>query len=147
MVERTKSQNPAFEAIIEGVAEELGIEKERCPAEGVTDSCILVIIGASGDLTQRKLIPGLFHLYLTGGLPEPFLIVGCARTQMSTEDFCARLRQAMMGNGNYDGKTWEAFASLLRYRAIEYDDPCSFEELARELRDLDKQRRMKGNRI
>jgi glucose-6-phosphate 1-dehydrogenase len=147
MVEPTNDQNTTLEAVIEGVAEKLSLEKEECAAESVTDPCTLVILGASGDLTQRKLIPALFHLYLTGGLPEPFLIVGCARTKMSAEEFGARVREAMRGDENYDGETWESFASLLRYRAIEYDDPFSFEELARELRDLDKLHGMKGNRI
>jgi glucose-6-phosphate 1-dehydrogenase len=136
-----------FETTIEGVAEELGLEKEECPSEDVMESWTLVIIGASGDLTQRKLIPALFHLHLTGGLPDPFLIMGCARTQMSGEGFRARLEEAMRGNENYDGKAWDAFASFLRYRTLEYEAPSSFEELARELRDLEKQHGMKGNRI
>jgi glucose-6-phosphate 1-dehydrogenase len=136
-----------FETTIEGVAEELGLEKEECPSENVMESWTLVIIGASGDLTQRKLIPALFHLHLTGGLPEPFLIVGCARTQMSGEGFLARLGEAMRDNENYDGKAWDAFASFLQYRVLEYQAPSSFEELARELRDLEKRHGMKGNRI
>ncbi|MBL7102411.1 MAG: hypothetical protein ISS60_06600, partial [Desulfobacteraceae bacterium] len=44
------------------------------------EPCTLVIIGASGDLTARKLVPALLNLYLNDGLPDPFLIVGCGRT-------------------------------------------------------------------
>jgi glucose-6-phosphate 1-dehydrogenase len=146
-VDRNSNHNPTFEAFIEGVAEKLSAEKEKCPGETVTDCCTLVIIGASGDLTQRKLIPALFHLYLIGGLPEPFLIVGCARTQMSSENFRARLQESMAGHKYYDGKTWESFASFLRYRALEYDAPSDFEELAGQLKGLDEQYGMKGNRI
>jgi glucose-6-phosphate 1-dehydrogenase len=135
-----------FETTIKGVAEEPGLEEE-CPPENVMESWTLVIIGASGDLTRRKLIPALFHLHLTGGLPEPFLIVGCARTQMSSEGFRARLEDAMKGNENYNGKAWDTFASFLQYRTIEYEAPSSFEALASELRDLEKRHGMKGNRI
>ncbi len=147
MVERINDDNSVFEAVIEGVAEQLGVEEEKCPGETVTDPCTLVIIGASGDLTRRKLIPALFHLYFIGSLPKPFLIVGCARTQMSNEDFQSQLQQGMAGHGYHDGKIWESFASFVRYRAIEYDAASDFEELARELKDLDKRYRMKGNRI
>jgi glucose-6-phosphate 1-dehydrogenase len=135
-----------FETTIKGVAEEPGLEEE-CLPENVMESWTLVIIGASGDLTRRKLIPALFHLHLTGGLPEPFLIVGCARTQMSSEGFRARLEDAMKGNENYNGKAWDTFASFLQYRTIEYEAPSSFEALASELRDLEKRHGMKGNRI
>ncbi|MFO7599682.1 MAG: hypothetical protein R6X27_07720 [Candidatus Desulfacyla sp.] len=44
------------------------------------DPCTLVIIGASGDLTERKTIPALFDLFRRGEMPTPFRVVGCART-------------------------------------------------------------------
>jgi glucose-6-phosphate 1-dehydrogenase len=147
MADNVKTQNDAFETIIEGVAEELGLSKEKCPVEGVLDPCMLVIIGASGDLTKRKLLPALFHLYLHKGLPEPFLIVGSARTQMSDEDFRARTQEAMIDRETYDREKWEAFASLLRYCRVEYEDASSFENLAATLRDLDKGHGTGGNRI
>ncbi|HSE82787.1 MAG TPA: glucose-6-phosphate dehydrogenase, partial [Gaiellaceae bacterium] len=54
----------------------------------------LTIFGASGDLTQRKLMPALYSLAFRGLLPERFGIVGVSRTEMTTEEFRERMRQA-----------------------------------------------------
>ena len=147
MVDDRKRGNDSFEMRIEGVAEEIGLSKEKCPVEGVMDPCMLVILGASGDLTRKKLLPALFDLYLNNGLPEPFLIVGSARTQMSHEDFRARIHEAVKGRGTYAREKWEAFASLLRYCPVEYEEASAFERLAGALRELDNERRTGGNRI
>ena len=56
-----------------------------------TDNQILVIFGASGDLTARKLIPGLFNLYLAGQLPENFVVLGASRSDLTDEDFRNRV--------------------------------------------------------
>jgi len=146
-MDKGKRETAGVETIVEGVAEELGPGKERSDVEGEIDPCALVIIGASGDLTKRKLIPALYDLYLSGGLPEPFLIVGSARTQMSDEAFCALTREAIEGRKTYDPEKWKSFASLFRYRPVEYGDAASFEGLAKDLRDLDKQLGVRGNRI
>ncbi len=61
----------------------------------MTGGCILVIFGATGDLTRRKLAPALYHLFLTGNLPPRFTVVGEARTEMTDEEFRARLRQGI----------------------------------------------------
>ena len=146
-MDNVKRQNDAFEAIIEGVGEELGLGKEKGPVEGVMDPCTLVIIGASGDLTKRKLLPALFELFLNRGLPEPFLIVGSARTQMADEDFRAHTREALIGRKTYDREKWKVFASSLRYCPVDYGDASTFERLAETLRDLDKKQGTGGNRI
>ncbi|MBN2032810.1 MAG: glucose-6-phosphate dehydrogenase (NADP(+)), partial [Deltaproteobacteria bacterium] len=142
-----KKKNDAFEAIIKGVAEEIKPGEERTFLEAAIDPCTLVIIGASGDLTHRKLLPALFNLYLNRSLPEPFLIVGAARTEMSDEDFRARSREAIMGRNPHDLQQWEAFASLLRYFPVEYADAPSFKRLADKLQDLDQKQGTGGNRI
>ena len=147
MMDDVKRRNDAFETIIEGVAEELGLSKEKCLVEGVLDPCMLVIIGASGDLTKRKLLPALFHLYLNKGLPEPFLIVGSARTKMSEEDFRVPTQEVLIDRETYDREKWEAFASLLRYFPLDYEDASSFENLAATLRELDRKHGTGGNRI
>ena len=68
---------------------------EGCLLEIPSDPCTMVILGASGDLTSRKLIPELFSLYQKGGMPERFQIVGCARSPMTTEQFRTRLAEAV----------------------------------------------------
>jgi len=69
---------------------DLGLAPNHCGVSPPLEPCTVIIFGASGDLTARKLIPALFNLYRTGGLPQPFRIVGCARTAMTREQFRAR---------------------------------------------------------
>lgn len=52
-----KNERSAYEAVVEGVAEDLSLPKDRCLLDGMIEPCSLVIIGASGDLTARKLVP------------------------------------------------------------------------------------------
>jgi glucose-6-phosphate 1-dehydrogenase len=142
-----KYEGSAYEAVIEGVAEELGLPKGRCLLDGMIEPCGLVIIGASGDLTARKLVPSLFNLYLNNGLPDPFLIVGCSRTRMGDDEFRDRIKRALTESGKVDQKKWEAFAGSLFYRPVEYDDLPSYGRLAEYLRALDTKHGMRGNRI
>lgn len=111
------------------------------------EPCTVVIIGASGDLAGRKLLPSLFRLYREGGLPEAFAIVGCSRTKWDDEKFRAEARDDVMASGNMDEAQWNTFGANLFYRDIEYDAPASFERLAGFLLDLDKNKGTKGNRI
>ena len=82
-----KNDSGVFEARIEGVAADVKLSGDRCLLDGVLEPCTLVIIGASGDLTARKLMPSLFNLYLNDGLPAPFLIVGCGGSKMRDDEF------------------------------------------------------------
>ena len=59
----------------------------------------IVIFGASGDLTKRKLLPAFYHLFLEGLLPEGFVIVGYARTEMDDEAFREHAREAIATYG------------------------------------------------
>lgn len=65
----------------------------------IPESQILIIFGASGDLTHRKLIPSLFELFERKLLPDKFLIVGVSRTKQSTEEFRQSLHSSIIGNG------------------------------------------------
>lgn len=114
---------------------------------GVLDPCIFIIVGASGDLTSRKLIPALYSLFLKEALPHPFLIVGCSRTVMSDEGFRDRMKAALEKAGSLDPSIWAAFARLLYYRTIAYDDLSSFKQLAEFLGLLDQKYKTGGNRV
>jgi glucose-6-phosphate 1-dehydrogenase len=111
------------------------------------DPCIIVVAGASGDLAFRKLMPAFYHLYLTGAMPDPFVIVGCARTKMSNEEFGKRLHAAFRSNTAFDLGKWKAFSSYVHYRAIDYEDLTSFRGLGRFLKELDAKHHTKGNRL
>lgn len=147
MSDSMKRDNGVFEAKIEGKAEDVRLPKDQCLLDGVLEPCTLVIIGASGDLTSRKLLPSLFNLYLNEGLPAPFLIVGCGRSKMGDDEFRERMKKSLSGSGGLDQKKWEAFAALLSYHPIEYDDPSSYAHLTESLREMDRKYQIGGNRI
>jgi glucose-6-phosphate 1-dehydrogenase len=123
------------------------IPTEACLIEQTPEPCSLVIIGASGDLTQRKLIPAIYHLFIKGALPDPFFIIGCSRTEISDQGFRDKIREALSEKNEIDMSQWTAFASSLHYRPVHYDDPASFKNFADHLKKLDKKLGTLGNRI
>ena len=82
----------------------------------------LVIFGGTGDLSQRKLLPALFHRWLDGQIPAESRIIGSARTEMGTKDFRAFARsacQAATATQDWDTAAWKAFEKLLDYQALD----------------------------
>lgn len=94
-------------------------------------SIIIVIFGASGDLTWRKLIPALYNNFKKGRLSECAHIVGFARRPYTSEEFRARLREGVMAfsGGTYDPVIWEQFSSMLGYFQGNLDVPADFKSL------------------
>jgi glucose-6-phosphate 1-dehydrogenase len=113
------------------------------PAEPFT----LVIFGASGDLTARKLVPALFNLYRLDALPKSLRIVGCARTALTQEQFRIKLGEHLAAVDTADRSRWPALASSIHYHAVDYGDPVSFAELAAYLKQADIGERTAENRI
>ncbi|WP_329110149.1 glucose-6-phosphate dehydrogenase [Micromonospora sp. NBC_01699] len=101
----------------------------------------LVIFGASGDLTRRKLIPAVASLARHNRLPREFALVGVARTAMSDEQFAD---SALTGQGL--GSTPQ-FEGGIRYVSGGYDDPDTYKRLAETLDQLDAERGTAGNRL
>lgn len=96
----------------------------------VPDPCVLVIFGASGDLTRRKLVPAIWQLAQQGRLPERFALVGVARSEMSVDDFRARM----------------SFLSRLDYLSGDPCDPGFYQRLGARLQQIDTERGTAGNR-
>jgi glucose-6-phosphate 1-dehydrogenase len=122
-----------------------GLEQERVP-----DVSCLVIFGASGDLTQRKLIPGLYSLAHEGLLPPGQTIVGFARAEMSDDEFRNAMREACEKHARVrpvDDAIWENFARGLFYVRGEFDEPEAYNRLRSRLHDLDRARGTGGRRI
>ena len=109
----------------------------------------IVIFGASGDLTKRKLLPAFFHLYLEGLLPERFAIVGYARTEFSDEGFREHAREAVgkFGKRSPDGQVWMDFAKHLAYVTGEFSDAGAMNHVAEDLVDIDASHGTEGNRF
>jgi glucose-6-phosphate 1-dehydrogenase len=114
---------------------------------GSLPPCTLVIFGASGDLTARKLIPAFYSLHLNNNLPEPFTIVGSSRTVLSNEEFREKLRKATIDDAGMDEAGWHDFAAKLVYQPVTYDSPETFTELAGFLKKLDREQGTGGNMI
>ena len=92
----------------------------------------LVIFGASGDLTRRKLIPAVYNLFRGGMLPERFSIVGFARSEKSGDTFRDEMREgvaAFSRTGVCDDECWRRFAASLHYHVGDYGDPASYRAL------------------
>ncbi len=147
MENTTSNQNTERTALASVSAPDLGVNPAECVAAGQTDPCTIVIVGATGDLTARKLIPALFHLYLNDGLPQPFQIVGCGRTGMSDIEFRNKMERALKDAGMLQPDRWPVFSSALHYRSIDYEDLSSYSNLAESLRGLDLSHNTLGNRI
>jgi glucose-6-phosphate 1-dehydrogenase len=119
-------------------------------AEPVADPCLLVIFGASGDLTKRLLMPALYNLACDGLLPERFAIVGIAMDEMSTGDFRARMTQDIQKfstRKNFDPAVWERFVARLHYTSGNFGDPAAYRKLAEIVTGLDAELEIGGNVI
>ncbi len=116
--------------------------------ERVPDPCIVVIFGASGDLTKRKLLPALYHLDQQGLLPENFAVVGVARRDLSAT-FAADMQDGIIKGGGVDAgdSRLKPFMDKVKYFATNFDDDEGFEKLKVFLADLDGQLGTKGNRL
>ncbi|MGQ0743071.1 MAG: glucose-6-phosphate dehydrogenase [Acidimicrobiales bacterium] len=108
----------------------------------------LVVFGASGDLTARKLIPALGQLALRRLLPPEFCLVGVARTAMSNEEFRRRIGRSASEPRDHDADeitaAWGELADGIRYVAGDYDDPGTFERLGAVLEDLRRAHSLAG---
>ena len=116
--------------------------------ERIPDAGILVIFGASGDLTKRKLLPALFHLRQNDLLPKEFAIVGVARRPLGDE-FAADMRAGIVEFGGVEASDpkLDEFLKHLSYFPLNFDDPASYAGLKAELERIDKERGIGGKRI
>src|SRR5215510_11955092 len=106
----------------------------------------IVIFGASGDLTQRKLVPSLFNLYRKGRLPKQFRIVGYGNTAFSDDQFRTHLSDGLkeFASFKYESEEWTSFASNLAYQQGRYTDLADFKKLGNLLKSWEIS---SGNRI
>src|SRR5260370_6652012 len=110
--------------------------------------CVIVIFGANGDLTKRKLLPALYRLAYDRRLSAGFAIVGISRTPLSDEDFRGKMRAAVeqfSEDTKLDPDVWAAFARGLYYVAGDIGDPCLYQHLAEKLGQIENERHTGGN--
>ena len=103
----------------------------------------MIIFGASGDLTRRKLVPAMWSLYAARTLPEPFAIVAVARTEMTSDDFRRRMREAVREFARIQPpseQVWERFASALHYTSGDPTSDALYPRLEQVLKELEQAR-------
>ncbi|MEM7649144.1 MAG: glucose-6-phosphate dehydrogenase, partial [Cyanobacteria bacterium P01_A01_bin.70] len=122
----------------------VGLQQDRIP-----DPQILVIFGASGDLTQRKLVPALYQMKLDRRLPPELTIVGVARREWSHDFFREHMREGVeqFGGGLGNEAVWNNFADGLYYCPANIDKPEDYQRLKAFLAELDESRGTRGNRV
>lgn len=137
----------------EGKKVELGFNnplREGLRLRRVAEPCAVVIFGASGDLTKRKLIPALYSLARKNLLAAGFSVIGAARTPMTHDQFRGAMREA---NAQYNDAglvhdiVWENFAAGLFYNSTDYRADDSFARLGELLAAVDAERGTAGNRL
>src|SRR6202166_540231 len=109
--------------------------------------CVMVIFGARGDLTKRKLIPALINLKQEGLLSEQFAIVGFAFDQMNTDSFRAMLNEEITKFEEHpvDPKLWQWFLDRIYYVQGDFKDPAAYQRLKEQIAEAEKNHSTQGN--
>lgn len=116
----------------------------------LVEPCILVIFGATGDLTSRKLVPALYNLLKDGQLPSLFTCVGFARRPKTHDQFRNEMKEAVSKYSRtkpVEESLWSHFKDHLFYHMSEFHDDAGYEKLKTFLNELDTKLGTKGNRI
>ncbi len=107
----------------------------------IPEPCVVVIFGASGDLTERKLMPALFSLACENLLPEEFAVVGVARSEMDNDSFRQKVKDGIAQFSRLkpdECSAWPKFAEGLMYHQADYDNPEDYHRLSQLLTEIDK---------
>ena len=118
--------------------------------ERTAEPCAVVIFGASGDLAKRKLIPALYRLVQERLLPAEFAIVGLGRTAMTDEEFRDKMKASVVEFSeakSVDEEVWQSFAAGMQFMPSNIERPECYDELAKMLERVDRERGTQGNRL
>jgi len=124
--------------------------EEPGQASRTIDPCILVIFGATGDLTGRRLVPAIYQLGREGSLPSNFACVGFARRPKTDEQFRNELKEDIATYSRtkpIDETFWQSFQEQIFYHRSEFDADEGYQELAQRLAQIDTRHGTRGNRV
>jgi glucose-6-phosphate 1-dehydrogenase len=124
--------------------------REGLRHERIAEPCTMIICGATGDLTERKLAPALYNCFLDGFLPPEFTGVGFARRDWTDDQFRDHLLAGInkySRNRPVKPEIWETIAATIEYQRGDFNDPAAYAELAKRLDRIDRDRGTAGNRL
>jgi len=129
------------------IAEETAATGKGTVAGRPGDPCVMVIFGASGDLTKRKLIPALYNLAKENLLSKEFALVGFARSELSSEQFRDQISQeiAEFATTKIDPDLWHWFSRRIYYLSGDVENPQGYQKLRDLLAQIDKEHGTRGN--
>src|SRR3954470_12389985 len=135
--ERTEQRDDQANPLVEGL--------ERMPVHPTT----MVIFGATGDLSKRKLLPAIYNLAHEGALPEQFNLIGVSRGEMSDDEFRETARESIseFSRRDADEKGLEELTNRFRYVTGSFDDDSMYERLGQALDDFDEDADLEFNRL
>src|SRR5690348_18414521 len=114
------------------------------PTRDRADPCTMVIFGAMGDLTRRKLMPALYELMKEGLVDPDFAVLGVGREACDNDDaFRARMREAIQQSDEvhgFDDALWNSLCERLHYTCVELTDAKEYEKIGQRLSDLEANR-------
>lgn len=116
----------------------------------IPEPCAVIIFGASGDLTERKLMPALFSLVCEELAPEHFVVVGIARSDYDNESFRQKVKAGIEAHARFSPdqcRKWPEFAQNIYYHQADYDDPAGYDSLAQLLGKIDQERKITCNNL
>ncbi|MBV9282062.1 MAG: glucose-6-phosphate dehydrogenase, partial [Chloroflexi bacterium] len=114
------------------------------------EPCAIVIMGATGDLAHRKLVPSLYNLAVDHLMPHGFAVVGFSRQDRPDQDFREAMRRSVDKFSRYspiEPQVWDSFAQGLSFQPADFSDPSSYQALRRDLERIDAERGTNGSRI
>jgi glucose-6-phosphate 1-dehydrogenase len=123
--------------------------REGLSNRAVPQPCSLVIFGATGDLTHRKLVPAVYNVAAEGELPPAVTVVGFARRKKTDEEFRKELEEAARKHSRQTVRDdlWKGFAQSIFYHQAEFHDLAGYKSLAERIDKFDQERGTRGNRL
>ncbi len=110
-------------------------------ANGKVGATFIVIFGAAGDLTWRKLVPAIYNLYLDQWIPQHFAVLGIARRPVSTEDFRTKMLEGInkfSRTGPAKEEDWSQFQNMINYQQGNFSDPATYTSIKKQIDDLER---------
>ena len=123
--------------------------REGLSNKAVPQPCAVVIFGATGDLTHRKLVPALYNIAADGELPPAVAVIGFARRPKTDDEFRQEMEEATrkFSRQTVRDEIWKGFAETLYYHQCEFGDEAGYKKLAERLDQLDESSGTRGNRL